>query len=229
MTFLCDKTLPTFAAKNNSNMKKKYFIISLLAVSCMSVLKAQQITFTGGPILEMNVSNFIHSGISDGKSNMKLGFSTGGFLNLGISKSFSVQGEMLFHYKNSDFEWNNRTGKYQYWGMEIPIYAMYHYCFSKGNRLHIGIGPYTEFGVGASFNYDGAKKDLYEKDGTTGLPALSESNTGFGIKMGYEFISGFQINATYKASVTNLLDENSSRIKMHPQAISVGVAYRFAK
>lgn len=227
-------------------MKKKYFIILLLAVSNMGFLKAQslnvtvtnqgaetskeqKITFTGGPVLEMNVSNFIHSGISDGKSQMKLGFSTGGFLNLGISKSFSVQGEMLFHYKNSDFEWGNQTGEYRYWGMEIPVYAMYHYCFSKGNRLYIGVGPYTEFGLGASFRYDGTKQDLYEKDGTTGLPALSDSNTGFGIKVGYEFISGFQMNATYKASITNLLDENSSRIKMHPQAITIGVAYRFAK
>lgn len=225
-------------------MKKKYFIILLLAVGCMSALKAQplsvvkketesskeqKIIFTGGPILEMNVSNFIHSGIGDSKSKMKFGFSTGGFLNLGISKSFSVQGEMLFHYKISDFEWSSQTGEYRYWGMEIPVYAMYHYCFSKGNRLHIGIGPYTEFGLGASFKYGGIKQDLYEKDSATGLPALCDSNTGFGIKVGYEFVSGFQINATYKASVTNLLDENSSRIKMHPQTFSIGIAYRFAK
>lgn len=55
-------------------MKKKYFIILLLAVSNMGFLKAQplnvtvtnqgaetskeqKITFTGGPVLEMNVSN----------------------------------------------------------------------------------------------------------------------------------------------------------------------------
>ena len=136
---------------------------------------------------------------------------------------------MLFHYKTSDFEWSNQTGEYRYWGMEIPVYAMYHYCFSKGNRLHIGIGPYTEFGLGASFKYGGIKQDLYEKDSATGLPALCDSNTGFGIKLGYEFVSGFQINAIYKASVTNLLDENSSRIKMHPQTFSIGIAYRFAK
>lgn len=191
--------------------------------------KEQKMTFTGGPILELNGSNFIHSGISDSKSNMKLGFSTGGFLNFGISKSFSVQGEILFHYKDSNFELNSQTGEYRYWGMEIPIYAMYHYYFSKSDRLSIGIGPYTEFGMGASFKYGGVKEDLYKKDGITGLPVLSDSNTGFGIKVGYEFASGFQINATYKGSVTNLLDENSSRIKMHPQAVSIGVAYRFAK
>lgn len=225
-------------------MNKKYLIISLLTISSMSTLKAQpfsvngtgaksfneqKIIFTGGVILETNTSGFIHSGINGSQSKMKLGFSTGGFLNLGISKTFSVQGEMLFHYKNSDFEWSNQKGEYRYWGMEIPIYAMYHHYFSKTNCLYIGIGPYTEFGLGATFKYNGIKQDLYQKDGTTKLPALRDSNTGFGIKAGYELISGLQINATYKASITNLLDENSSTIKMHPQTISIGIAYRFAK
>ena len=159
----------------------------------------QKIVFTGGAILESNVSGF------------------------------SVQGEMLVHCKNSEFEWNTQKGDFSYWGIEIPIYAMYHYVFPKGNRLYIGAGPYTEFGFDARFKHEGIKTDLYQKDGNTGLPVLQESNTGFGIKIGYEFVSGFQINGSYKASISNLLDANSSRIKMHPYAISLGVAYRFGK
>ena len=136
---------------------------------------------------------------------------------------------MLVHCKNSEFEWNTQKGDFSYWGIEIPIYAMYHYVFPKGNRLYIGAGPYTEFGFDARFKHEGIKTDLYQKDGNTGLPVLQESNTGFGIKIGYEFVSGFQINGSYKASISNLLDANSSRIKMHPYAISLGVAYRFGK
>lgn len=227
-------------------MKMKY-IVSVLFLSLCSIAtqaqsqnvptkpdgvqekKEQKIKFTGGPLLETNLSNFIHSGIKDGISNMKFGVSAGGFLNLGISKPFSVQGEMIFHYKTSDFSWDNSIGNYQYCGVEIPIYAMYHYVFSKGDRIHIGIGPYTEFGFGASLKRNGVKADLYEKNGETKLSALSESNSGFGIKMGYEFIAGLQINATYKLSVTNFLDANSSTAKILPQAISLGVAYRFGK
>lgn len=189
----------------------------------------QKIVFTGGAMLETNLSGFLYSGVENSNSVMKAGFSIGGFLNLGITRSFSVQGEMLFHYKNSEFEWDNQKGDFVYWGVEIPIYAMYHYTFQKGNRLHIGIGPYTEFGFDAKFKHGGKKADLYEKDGSTGLPALQDSNTGFGMKIGYEFVSGFQINASYKASISNQLDANSSRIKMHPHAISVGIAYRFGK
>lgn len=189
----------------------------------------QKIVFTGGALLETNLSGFLHSGVENGNSVMKPGFSIGGFLNLGIMRSFSVQGEMLFHYKNSKFEWNNQKGDFTYWGMEIPVYAMYHHVFQKGNRLQIGIGPYTEFGFDAKFKQGEKKADLYEKDGSTGLAALQDSNSGFGVKIGYEFVSGFQINASYKASISNLLDANSSQTKMHPHAVSVGVAYRFGK
>lgn len=184
---------------------------------------------SGGVIVEANLSNFLHSGIGVGKSNMKTGFTAGGFINFGINTSFSVQGEILFHYKRSDFEWDNQNGNYRYWGMEVPIYAMYHYNFSKGGRFFAGIGPYTEFGFDAVFKQNGMKSNLYEKNDNSGLAPLRDSNTGFGIKIGYELPSGLQIHATYKASVTNQLDENSSDIKMHPQAFGIGVAFRFGK
>lgn len=225
-------------------MNKIQMITIVLALSCICTSYAQspkvptlpntpqekpKIIFTGGVIVESNLSGFFHSGVDNGNSIMKAGFSAGAFLSSSISRSFSVQGEMLFHCKNSDFSWDATKGNFSYWGMEIPIYAMYHYTFPKGSRLHVGIGPYTEFGFSAEFKYKGKKADLYEKDGSTGLPALQDSNTGFGIKIGYEFISGFQINTSYKASISNLLDANSSRIKMHPYAIHIGVAYRFGK
>lgn len=227
-----------------TKMSKKRIITIVFALVCVYTSYAQssevpnsqkqsqekqKIVFTGGATLESNVSGFFHSGVENGSSIMKAGFSVGGFLNLGITQSFSVQGEMQIHCKNSEFEWGTQKGDFSYWGIEIPIYAMYHYVFPKGNRLHIGVGPYTEFGFDAKFKHEGIKADLYQKDGNTGLPVLQESNTGFGIKIGYEFISGFQINGSYKTSISNLLDANSSRIKMYPYAISVGVAYRFRK
>lgn len=113
--------------------------------------------------------------------------------------------------------------------MEVPIYAFYHFNFNRGNRLYIGIGPYTNFGLGASFRQDGKKTDVYEKDKEKGLPIMKDSDTGFGVKVGYEFASGLQINASYKASVTNIMDANSSDVKMYPQYVSLGIAYRFGK
>lgn len=191
--------------------------------------KEQKIKLTGGVIAESNLSGFIHSGIDGGNADMGVGAGLGGFLNLGISKSFSIQGEMTFQYKSSNFALGNQSGDYRYWGMEIPIYAFYHFMLPKGNQLFIGVGPYTNFGLGASYKKNGEKIDVYEKDKDTGLPAMKDSDTGFGVKIGYEFTSGLRISAAYKASVTNIIDANSSKAKMYPQAISLGIAYRFGK
>lgn len=189
----------------------------------------QRLTVSGGPMVGANVSGFFHSGVSGGRSRMNTGVSAGGFLNLGITRFFSVQGELLFHYKTSDFDWGGQSGEFRYWGVEIPIYAMYHVNFGDGSRLSIGIGPYTEFGLDATYERDGVKGGLYEKDEESGLPILRDSNTGFGVKVGYEFPSGLGVNVSYKASVTNLLDANSNTVTMRPQAVSVGLAYRFGK
>lgn len=215
---------------------RQYFMIVVAVFACCTARaqeekphEKQRMIVTGGVVLETNVSGFFHSGVKDGESRMKLGGSVGGFVNLGIVRSFSVQGEMLIHHKRSGFEWGGIPGEFRYWGMEIPIYAMYHVHFKHGNQLYIGIGPYTEFGFDATFKRQGLKEDLYEKGQADGFPILRDSNSGFGLKIGYEFSSGFQLNASYKASITNLLDANSSTVKMYPHTISIGMAYRFGK
>lgn len=190
---------------------------------------AQAIRLTGGAVLEANITNFIHSGIDDGRSGMRLGGSAGAFLNMGLSSPFSIQGEMLFHYKTSDFAWDGRVGRYQYWGVEIPIYAIYSWNIGGNGLLHIGIGPYTNFGLSAKFKEGGKKMDVYEKEAEGGLPVMKDSDTGFGVKLGYEFASGLQLNMTYKISVTNIIDANSSMVAMRPQTVAFGIAYRWGK
>ena len=189
----------------------------------------KKLKLTGGPILETNISGFVHSRISEGESQMKIGTTLGGFLNLGMAKSFSAQGELLFHHKTSDFAWGGHLGNYRYWGAEIAIYAMYHIHFAKGRQMNIAVGPYTEFGFKADYKQEGQKADLYEKNEETNLPIMHDTNSGFGIKLGYEFVSGLQINLGYKISVSNLLDENIGSARLYPHTFHVGLAYRFGK
>lgn len=217
----------------------KKIVSFMLALSCATLSLAhnggesngdgQGVRFTGGPIVEMNASGFIQSGISGGRSTMDIGANVGGFVDMEITDWFSVEGDLTFQYKSSDFEWTGESGRYKYWGVEIPMYAMLHLPLHNGGRISAGIGPYTNFGLDASYTVGGRKLDVYEKDKDTGLPAMTDTDTGFGIKLGYEFASGLQINVTYRISVTNVVDANSSAAKMHPQAMSVGVAYRFGK
>lgn len=229
-------------------MKKFTFTILLfVGLSSLSV-KAQQTEVTrhatdihqdnpnkklavsGGVKLEANYSNFLHSGITKGKSSLQPGVTGGGFINLGIMRNFSIQGELLFHYKESDFEWSNTEhGQFQYWGMEVPVYVMYHWRIKKGQRIHLGAGPYTEFGLSAKFRKGDTTNDLYEQDSQKDLPVIKDSNTGFGILAGYEFPFGLQLNISYKVSVSNLLDDNSGTAQLYPQALGLGVAYRFGR
>lgn len=212
-------------------MKKILINTWLLVVVCMNA-EAQdrpKTVLSGGPLLEANMSGFIHSAFENGVSEMKIGMTAGGFAELTLSDYFSIRGELGFQYKHSRFGWNNESGRYSYWGMEIPIYVMYNFSFSKGRRFYMGIGPYTNFGLSAHFKNGNGRLNLYEKDINTGIPPMKDSDTGFGIKLGYEFLCGLQLNATYQVSVSNLIDVNSGNVKMYPQTFSVGVAYRFRK
>ena len=82
-------------------MKKKLFISTILIGLGMMNVQAQTVThdkekatqkikLTGGTILEGNLTNFIHSGIDKGSSNMGMGTSIGGFLN-GIANAVVVE------------------------------------------------------------------------------------------------------------------------------------------
>lgn len=221
----------TFASQKQNSMKRTLISAWLLVAACMFADAQSKHTtvLSGGPLLETNLSGFIHSGFERGNSKMKAGVTAGGFAELSLSDHFSIRGEMGFQYKHSRFGWNNESGCYSYWGMEIPIYVTYNFSLCNEQRFYLGIGPYTNFGLSAHFKNGDKSVNLYEKDINTGFPPMKDSDTGFGIKAGYEFSCGMQINIGYKVSVSNIIDANSSNVKMNPQTLSIGVAYRFGK
>ena len=213
-------------------MKKTLLTVTLIGtVFVMSAQDKPQKTVktTGGVKIETNFSNFLVSGVSGAKSTIKTGTTLGGFLRWDATKCFFIQGELLFHYKTSDFVFNHVKSEFRYAGVEIPIYAVWNWRFKEDELFYVGIGPHSEFGFAAQMKRNGEKINLYEKDDETELSAMKDFNSGFGIIIGYEFAYGIQISACYKISITNVLDANSSEATVLPQAISLGVAYRFGK
>ncbi|MDR2036343.1 MAG: PorT family protein [Bacteroidales bacterium] len=214
-------------------MKKKS-AITLLLIICLTGAYAQNennrsVKTTWGLKAEMNLSGFIVSGTSVVTSDMKLGGSGGGFVNFEFTNHWALRGELLFHYRASGMEIQWMTNEFQYWGVQIPMYAVYQWNFNRGGRVYAGLGPYAEFGFSARLKREGEKMDLYEKDGATEISAMKDSDIGFGMMVGYEFANGIQINASYKIGVANILDANSSIFKMMPHAASLGLGYRFGK
>ena len=180
-------------------------------------VNAQNITF--GIKADANMSNFILSDI-DGKSELGFGASLGGFAKFDISNHFAIQPELLVHYQNSKMKPDGAKNRdYEYWGVEIPVYAMGQWYTKSNNRFYAGVGPYV--GYGFSANYTSPKTKLYKED------VLRPFDFGFGAQVGYEFANGIQINAGYKLGVIDALDKGKSDATMLPQRISLGVGYRF--
>ncbi|MCL1932373.1 MAG: PorT family protein [Candidatus Azobacteroides sp.] len=207
-------------------MKKFFLIIILLIGLKPESIDSQSISF--GLKGETDFSNFILVDANGFQSRIKTGASLGGFLQMELQEHFALQGDFLFHYKTSELNRENQKGDYQYFGNEIAIYGIGKWRLDKG-KIYVGIGPFSEFGFSSTLKRNSEKIDLYKKDEARDIPFMQDFNSGFGIMLGYEFQCGFQINAGYKISITNVLDPNSSSFSMFPNTLSFGIGYRLGK
>lgn len=197
----------------------------LMTVALMMGLSATQInaqTVTGGIKVEGNMSNFILKDI-DAESKIGFGVTAGGYGKIEFSENFALQPEVLLHFKNSEMEneMTNNTVDFQYFGVEVPIYAVGYTKLGNGKGF-LGVGPYMGFGIDAIYKSDGASDvDLYEDN------IMQRWDLGAGATLGYEFENKLKISAGYKMGFINALDEDESDASMLNQTISVGLGYRF--
>ncbi|MDR2040176.1 MAG: PorT family protein [Bacteroidales bacterium] len=200
----------------------KRIILSLAVILAAGFTQISAQSVTSGVKADLNISNFILKDLDHMDSKMKVGASLGGFVKIEFTQNFAIQPELLFHFKSSEIKNNSTRPKtksdYEYWGMEIPVYAVGQMQLGLGTG-YVGIGPYV--GLGFSAKSSPGSSDLYKRD------VLQRWDFGFGAMLGYEFDFGLQINAGYKIGVINAMDEGSDDAKMLPQMISVGFGYRF--
>ncbi len=143
----------------------KKIIITLAVVLGLGLTQANAQTLSYGAKAEANMSNFLLSKWNSIHSNMGFGASLGGFLKIEFNENFALQPELMFHFKNSEMETPNiyeapYAFNYQYWGAEIPIYAVGQMKLGNG-KGYIGIGPYVGFGF--SNKNTTIDIDLYKK------------------------------------------------------------------
>ncbi len=199
-------------------MKKTTVILAaLFGVVCISNVNAQNISF--GVKADANVSNFILQDLPGQESKLGFGATLGGFAKFDIGKNFAVQPELLFHFKSSESELGNAENDYEYWGAEIPVYAVGQWGTGNGGRFYAGVGPYV--GLGFSAKYKTSDIDLYDTE------AMKRFDFGGAATLGYEFANGIQINAGYKIGFLDMMDAGRDDASMYNQAISLGVGFRF--
>ena len=197
----------------------KKVMLGLMLILGVSATQVNGQSISMGVKAEANLSNFILSDIPAAENSLGIGATIGGFVKFDISDNFAIQPELLFHFQNSKMEQASIERNYEYWGMEIPVYAMGQWKNSSNGRFYAGVGPYIGFGFDAK--YDKPEHKLYKTN------ALQPIDFGFGAQIGYEFSNGIQINAGYKIGVVDALDTEKDDYTMLPQRISLGIGFRF--
>lgn len=202
-------------------MKKIILSLGLIIGLAITQINAQSIS--GGIKADANLSNFILSDMGNAESSMNIGASLGGFLKIDLSESFALQPELLFHFKSSEMKQSGIKNDYEYWGAEIPVYALYQINIKESGRFFVGFGPYI--GVGFSAKYTTGDIDLYKK--YNDKAAMQRIDFGAGAMFGYEFNCGLIINAGYKIGFIDSLDMGKKDATMLPSTISLGIGYKF--
>ncbi|MCD7962585.1 MAG: PorT family protein [Rikenellaceae bacterium] len=196
-------------------MKKT--LLGVMILLTFGIIQTNAQTISGGIKAEANLSNFLHNDKAPGKTNMKFGASVGGFAKFDVVENFAIQPELLFHYYSAERKTNGVARNYEYWGMEIPVYAMGQWYTPSNNRFYAGFGPYV--GLGFQSKYYEPMVKLYETN------AHNQLDFGFRALVGYEFSNRIQLNAGYKIGVVNANDKDPGRL--YSQGVSLGLGYRF--
>lgn len=206
-------------------MKKIMLSLALvmgLGLTHIHAQDAKKVSF--GVKADANMSYFILSDLDNLKSNMNIGASLGGFVKIDLHENFALQPELLFHYKSSEMKMSGQKTDYEYWGMEVPIYAVGQWKTGGNGRFYAGVGPYV--GLGFDAKYKKGDIDLYKK-GANDESVMRRWDFGAGALVGYEFACGIQINAGYKIGFLDMMDAGRDNASMNTSTISLGIGYRF--
>ena len=201
---------------------KKSVLLFVLAFGFISL--NAQVKIDWGLKAEMNTSNFLFESVPEVKSDFGLGAGLGAFARVNLGENFALQPELMVHWQNSILKQNGAKNDFQYWGMEILVYAIGQIAFDNNTIIYAGLAPYWRLGFSAQNRTD--KINLYKGDETTDA-FMQRGDIGAGVILGVELPFGMQINASYKYGLLNILGDQGESSGMSSQVISFGLGVRF--
>ena len=203
-------------------MKRLILAVAVLVGFGTNVAHAQsKVSF--GAKAETNMSNFILDDMTGYDSEFGVGAGVGGFMKIDLGNYIAIQPELMFNWHNSKIKQNGVKSDFEYWGVELPVYAMGQLSLENGDRAYVGIGPWLQIGFSAKNKT--ADVNYYKK--TNGARVMQPGEVGAAALIGYEFAFGMQINASYKYGFLNQLDDPVGDAFMSNQIITFGIGYRF--
>ncbi len=187
-------------------MKRIFLAIAL--ISAGTIVNAQaKFGVKGG----LNLSTFSGKDVEDAK--IKPGFHLGGFVNLAVSESFSVQPEVLFSTQGAKSSAEEVSVSLNTSYVNIPVMAQY----NNASGFYAETGPLVGFLLGAKMKAEGESMDV--KDWYKSL------DFGWGIGLGYKLPSGLGFGARYNLGLAKVFEEGDSKVSN--SVIQVGLSFAF--
>jgi hypothetical protein len=174
---------------------KRVFLFLGLSLSLAAANAQIKYGIKGG----LNIANIGGSDIEDNKA--KLGFHLGGFVDIPVQSSFSVQPELLFSAQGCGFDLEGDDAKWNMNYLLVPVMAKY--TFSSG--LSLETGPQLGFLLSAKEKYDGDTDNI--KD------AFKGTSFFWNFGLGYQLpAKNWGVNGRFNLGLSRLDEDGDAQI-----------------
>ncbi|MBB6681049.1 PorT family protein [Aequorivita sp. 609] len=192
---------------------KKLLLITVLSVVSIATASAQGITY--GVKAGVNLSTF--TGDSFTGFDTRVGLHIGGLAEIPLSEKFSVQPEVLYSQKGSEFFGTETHLSY----LDVPIMAKYHIV----HGLSVELGPVPSFLVNAEQTKSGVESDVsdYTKTFDFGIGGGVSYKLPMGVFFSLRFTKGLmEISEPEKYD-----PEDDYRLNVENNVFQISAGYTF--
>lgn len=145
----------------------------------------------------------------------RTGFTAGGFVNVGLSKRFALQPEVLYSQKGGaipDFQGSEGTSrttlKSTVGYLDVPVLLRAH--FGRSARFFVELGPQVSFVLhNRDFTQSGATGTQSPKN--TRTDDLNRVVAGYASGLGYEFANGLRLGLRSTADFISTYQDGASK------------------
>lgn len=217
-------------------MKRIAIILTLVMMACSVHAQDTSRVVNYGFRVGANLSQPLLRGVPINiTSATDLGCEAAFLMDYNIGRHFAIRFGINYLFERSTLtDSASYAHSLRSWAIEIPVYAVVRIGNCRSGWGYIGAGPYTQFILNGNYNDPSGDFNPYhhviDVDPTTGdeTLAMTDSHSGLGAVVGYEFPFGFFFDFSYRISLSDMLafDHNES-MSVRPHKLSFGIGWRF--
>lgn len=209
-------------------MKKTLLSLCLLMASFAAFAQLPTVGFKGGV-------NFATLHATSNGSNLSINSGTLTTFNVGAFVDFkfgnvSLQPALNFTGKGGSFSGSSDedfggSAQSKLYYLQVPVNVVYHVPAVIGD-FYFGAGPFLGMGISGKekIKANGVEQSEDVKFGS-GEDEVKRTEFGANAIVGFKFKTGFLINANYDLGLSNIANDDTSKLKNRVFGISVGYAF----